>query len=218
MITDQLMASIESALARLRAVGRGADAAASITDAATAAADAYNQIRADNTRSASYVTTAVVREYVQRAGTLARQLGTLADRAEQQDGADARRVFGIDGLPGDVASLSISRRDAGDRVADELDAAKLGQLLATATRNGDEVLARAVAERAVQIGAADVLDQFTQDRPALADAVQRLWTAATPRINTNDMVTLFTLATLRPGEVSRLTPSEFAELAGNAAA
>ena len=74
------------------------------------------------------------------------------------------------GLPGDVASLSISRRDAGDRVAGITDPVQLQRLLAQAVRSGDDVLSRAIAQAAVEQDDAATTNAFTAAYPDLQPA------------------------------------------------
>jgi hypothetical protein len=55
-------------------------------------------------------------------------------------------LFGISSLRGDAASLSISRRDAVDRVEKVENTDQAIALLARASTGGDEVLARVIAQ------------------------------------------------------------------------
>jgi hypothetical protein len=90
-----------------------------------------------------------------------------------------RQVFGTAGLAGDPASLSMSARDASERVAqiDPSDWRSAQELLDRAEINGDEVLARQVAAAAYNapFGAwSSVLDAFLAKRPAAAQALGEL--------------------------------------------
>jgi hypothetical protein len=86
-------------------------------------------------------------------------------------------VFGVGGIPGDAGSLAISSRDAADRVA-SASAEELRDLLDRATRSRDEVLARAVVQRAIEEGDPKVVNDFTARRPELLDPTERLWDRA----------------------------------------
>lgn len=87
-----------------------------------------------------------------------------------------RRLFSIDviagpAIGGDRASAVVAHRDAQDRVAQIVesnpDAARprLLELLARADRSGDEYLARAVADAALQVGDTEILEAFASSRP-----------------------------------------------------
>jgi hypothetical protein len=156
-------------------------------------------------------------KYIALINTLARQLSIAAKAGSTQATDDAANVLGIAGLKGDVASLSISRRDASDRVADITDSVALQRLLERATRNGDEPLARAVADQALTLNDADTLNALTETRPELADAVARLWNAQQRKSPTLDTKTQWWLASLKPALLSNLQPYEIeAAAAGKA--
>ncbi len=106
---------------------------------------------------------------------LSREIKAQADRIFTIDRDDASTVFGTKGLVGDPASLTISMRDAADRVDSIGNQVELKQVLERATRTGDEVLARAVVRKAVESRYADVVNAFTAARPDLLDATERLW-------------------------------------------
>ncbi len=95
-----------------------------------------------------------------------------------------REAFGVQGISGDPASVSISYRDAQDRADSLNDPNDAAKLLARAERSGDEPLARAVAARALEMydssfgggspAWASVVDDFTATRPRAATAVQTI--------------------------------------------
>src|SRR3954451_17325367 len=128
--------AIRDALTSLQRLGRADDADTPLTDAESTT---YDDLLQDKARSQDWKTTQSAQRYIAILATLASKLTAVANRAGTQDQDDAARCFGVKGLSGDVASLAISRRDAGDRV-DSSDPSKLGDLLATAVRNGDDVL------------------------------------------------------------------------------
>ncbi|MDT0201349.1 hypothetical protein [Nocardioides sp. AE5] len=136
---------------------------------------AYDEIRSDSTISEEYRLKSLAVVSIQHRRALEDEIISLAERTVLTDRDDAQKVFGIAGIPGDQATLVISRRDAGDRVATIARGEELRELLARATRTGDEVMARAIAERALEMGSADTLNQFTADRPEMDSAVERLW-------------------------------------------
>jgi hypothetical protein len=137
----------------------------------------FESIRSDGTRTAEHTRWALAVASAQHLSSLTEELTRMASRVVNTDRDDAERVFGVRGLTGDPASLVISRRDAGDRVAAITERDELRALLARATRSGDEVLARAVAERAVEMQDDTTMNQFIKDRPDLDTASSRLWDA-----------------------------------------
>jgi hypothetical protein len=138
---------------------------------------AYAQIRQDSTLSDAYrkKTLAVLQLDAQKALDIA--LEDAARGIMRSSAADAGKVFGVEGLRGDHAALISSRREAGDKVADIANSDDLSAMLRRANRTGDEVLARACAERATEIGNKRVLDEFLDQRPDLDAAANRLWSA-----------------------------------------
>ena len=166
------------AMSVLERAGRGAEAREVVDQLATSAHAAYEQINSDDTRTADYKRDELARHYAGVREEAARALRRLAESTQAAERRDAGRVFGTDGLAGDAASLMISRRDAADRVAAATNSSELRELLTRATRSGDEVLARAVAEKAVEFSDVETMNKFLANRAHLDDAAQRLWDAA----------------------------------------
>lgn len=191
-----------AALARL---GRASDAEDALD---TAESTSYDAILSDTSRSQSWITTECARRYISVMTQLGAQLDSLARDAQATYKADAAKVFGIDGLDGDPATLTISLRDAQDRIADEYDTVKLGRLLDQAVLNGDDVKAHAIAEQAVTSNNPDVTQQFMTAYPNLADATQRLWDTARNRITTAGVTTAWRVGALKPGILGNLQPYE----------
>lgn len=166
----------------LAAAGKRADVEALFSRHARTAATQYEQIRADDsTQEAKRWQLAVA--CTRRRREVDQELAEMASREVRVDRDDAANVFGVKGLEGNAASLTISRRDAADRAAAIQDREELRELLARATRSGDEVLARAVA-----------------DRPHLEDAAERLWNAEQAKSNTLGVT--MRLLDLMPAELS----------------
>lgn len=82
--------------------------------------------------------------------------------------------------PGDAASIAISARDAGDRVDQLATPQDALALLERANGTGDEVLARAIGQRAHSMGEPwdPVLAAYIADRPKQGRAVNQLRLAA----------------------------------------
>ena len=179
--------------------GRGNEARELIDKAATSAHQVYREIQADDTRTEDFKRDALRQSYEQVRANAEAQLAKLAREVRDQERGDAGRVFGVVGLSGDPASLAISRRDAADRVAGAQTRTDLRALLDRANRSSDEVLARAVAERATETGDVEILNAFLADRSHLEDAAQRLLDAAHYGESlSGGMRNVMALAALRP--------------------
>lgn len=172
----------------------------------------YEQIRKDRTITEAHREKLLAAAYVRTRRELDQELEEMARYVTVADSKDASSVFGVEGLRGDAASLTISRRDAGDRVAAITDQAELAAILKRATRTGDEVLARAVGERACQIQSVDVMQEFLDARPALDKAGERLWNAQKAESGWDFSLTL-QLGDLRAPELSRLDSGAIQRLA-----
>lgn len=122
----------------------------------------------------------LAKEYLD-ARSQAEQVKAKADSSRVEERARLEReMFGIDRFvstsnpESSRASLSISYRDARDRAAQvESDKAAL-DLLRRAERGGDEMLARAVAEVALDNLWADTLNAFAAARPGAEPKLQTL--------------------------------------------
>ena len=158
--------------------GRRGDVAELYDTTATRAQRQYAEIRKDTSRTPEWQAEELKRVYERVRADLKEKVIEMARGADRDDRQDAVRVFGVGGLPGDAASLAISARDAADRVAQTSSADGLRELLERATRVGDEVLARAVVQRAIEDGQPGIVNAFTDARPELHDATERLWSRA----------------------------------------
>jgi hypothetical protein len=84
-------------------------------------------------------------------------------------------LFGITGLQGDVAGLSISRRDAEDRVRGIEHEDEALTLMEKATNSGDEVLARVIAQHAYEHRWTPTVNAYLETRPHKDAAFNELW-------------------------------------------
>lgn len=182
----------------LAQAGQGQEARSVVQKHADAASRSYAAISLDGTRSDDFKREEISRVYDDTKATVASELERMARAARAKSANDAASVFGTSGLSGDPASLAISRRDAGDRVAGAKDRAELQNILERANRSGDEVLARAVAERAYDHQDVDTLNKFLDTRPHLNEAAQRLWNSVDSSGLTQSMQWAFELAALQP--------------------
>lgn len=180
--------------------GKSKEAKELVTEYVTKAGSRYDSIRADATRSDDYKRYELAVTARRLNNELTDKLVDMAARVVNTDVEDAARAFGTKGLSGDAASLIISRRDAGDRVAEVSNKEDLMSLLTRATRSGDEVLARAAAERAVELQYADVVNKFLESRPELDASVERLWNSARADAGGAGMEFTLALTGLKPGE------------------
>lgn len=187
------------AIKALARAGKYKDALELIGQHGRTAQARFEEIRADRTRTEEWRRWALARNSAHEISRLDAELSRRAERVVSTDRTDASSVFGVLGINGDEASKSISRRDAGDRVAAITDGGELRALLARATRSGDEILARAVAERALEISDNTTLEQFIADRPEKEAAVVRLWDAE--RASDNTMEVTMAVMDLLPAEV-----------------
>jgi len=172
-----------------------------IDDHTARAVRAYDEIRHDPTRTDDYKRQQLAASYLRHRDRLDAKLVDMASGVVRTDRADAKTVFGTAGLDGDPASLAISRRDAADRVASIQSVDELRTLLARATRSGDEVLARAVAERALENQDADTMNAFLADRPQLEAPAERLW-RSTQAVDRDSIMISFRMTGLMPQELS----------------
>jgi hypothetical protein len=201
----------QTALATLKQLGRSADADELLTEAASSSS--YDAIAADTTRNDEWKLQKCALAYTNVMSTLARQLTAAAELASTKYKIDAETVFGTRGLPGDPATLTVSRRDAGERIADENDSIKLQRLLDDAILNGDNVFARAIAQKAVTNRDADTVTAFQAAYPDLANATERLWNTATHGTTTVDVAMGWRLGALKPAPLQPLMDYEIAAAA-----
>jgi len=207
------LAAIQESIARLNVLGLTADAENLLTAAADAIQARIAGIEADSSRTTAWILQQEARAFGEIIAKLARNLRSAATKGGTTDSDDAARVFGVKGMPGDPASLAMSRRDAADRVADITDPVARLRLLQSATRSGDEVLAHAIVEAAVNDGQADVVEQFMADRPTLAAATERLWNGAHTRVTTASLTIAMAVSALKPPRLMSRMDYEIERLA-----
>lgn len=203
----------QEAIKALAAAGKGGEVKEYLDAEGKKAAGRYAAIRNESMYTDEAKRWQLAVAYVQQRRRIDQELADKASRVIRTDRDDAERVFGVKGLAGDAASLVISRRDAADRVSAVQDRSELRELLRRATRSGDEVLARAVAERAVEMQDATTMNQFLADRPNLDAAGERLWNAQ--RSEHDSMGFVMHLMALRPQELSGMSAQSIENLANN---
>jgi len=125
------------------------------------------------------------------------------------------QVWGVDDFA-DKVSASISLRDATDRAStlDSIPAAM--NLLSTAERSGDELLARATACLADQMGWDDVAGQYFSTRPAAAKANAELH-GLQPSLKNMSAVDLFLYVLPAPAGLDARNPYRIQQTADNPA-
>ena len=176
------METLDAITAIVRA-GKGQEARELIERAGRAAKASYDRIKSDTDYTPDARRRRMEEVYQGRRQALDQELTSLASRVGHDDRADIARAFGIAGLAGDPASLAISMRDAQDRAAKEESSDGLVDLVRRATRNGDEVLARAAAQRAMELRYDKPLHEFVETRPALDSIVEDIWNAQRRGVN-----------------------------------
>jgi hypothetical protein len=196
----------QEAIKRLSAAGKAAEVQKLIGEQVSAAQRRYEQISGDTRLSDDFRRHKLAAAFVSARDKLEAELVERASRVVVTDREDASTVLGIEGLPGDRASLIISRRDAADRVAAISDRSELREMLRRATRTGDEVLARAVAERALEERDEKTMNLFLEDRPDLDERVNRLWKA--DQFEDAAMELTLGMLPLRPTELQQHTTSQ----------
>lgn len=203
----------QEAIKALAAAGKGGEVKEYLAAEAKKAAGRYDSIRNESMYTDEAKRWQLAVAYVQQRRRIDQELADKASKVIRTDRDDAERVFGVKGLSGDAASLVISRRDAADRVAAVEDRADLRELLRRATRSGDEVLARAVAERAVEMQDVTTMNQFMADRPELEAASVRLWDAQ--RSEHESFSYSMQLGAVRPHELSGMDRASIEALVNN---
>lgn len=205
----------QEAIKALTMAGRQPEIEQAIAEAVARAKSGYAEIRNDDRLTDEWKRTQMAKVFKNHNDDLTKKLVGLAGNAVRADRVDATSVFGINGLPGDPASLVISRRDAGDRVASITSSAELRDLLARATRQGDEVFARAIADRALELRDNKTLEQFCEDRPNQAAPVERLWDAQQQEDRAVDVgwAAAMQLMELRPEEFGSMPAASIESIA-----
>ena len=146
------------------------------------AARTFDQIRNRGELNADAIAALLARSYL----TFKQAMDKLAQTTGQDNSATVRRLtqaaFGIDDLAGtavDRAAASVSYRDAQDRVAKLEQPNEAAALLERAENSNDELLARAIAQRAFEQRSfdpswSDLLDEYLATRPKAQAAVGAL--------------------------------------------
>lgn len=179
-------------------------------------AGTFDSIRNDKTRTEGWKREQLAVRYLELKRDVDAALAAHERDAATRRRAAERKVFGIESIPGDRASLAISRRDAGDRAAKLTTAADALALLARAERSGDEPLARAIAEHAMDSGWVDVANAFLDTRPHLDADYSDLWNQ-TSRTVTGEVEEAFTYGTLKPRELDSVNEYQLPVLAEGSA-
>jgi hypothetical protein len=152
-------------------------------------------------------------QYLSAMADVEKALVSQASRVQLVDHDDASNIFGTKGLDGDPASLAISRRDAADRVAACQNWDERRELLARATRSGDEVLARAVVEHAVTHQDAKTANQYLETRPQHEAGLKRLWEIEAGGDSQAQFAISLAIHGLRPAALSGLASLDIERLA-----
>jgi hypothetical protein len=126
------------------------------------------------------------------------------------------QVWGVDDVPGDRVSASISYRDATDRAQAITDPQVAMNLLTTAERSGDELLARAVACQADAFGWDDVAGAYFATRPAKAKQNAELHSLV-PSLKSMNATDIFMFILPAPAGLDASNPYRIQQIADNPA-
>lgn len=129
-------------------------------------------IRADTRLSDDGKRRALAQAYLRTREELQRLQDQESEASAKRRRALERSLFGLSVGRGDAATLSL--RDAQQRVATARKPAQALELLATAERTGDDILARAVAAHAWDRSWTKVLDAYAAERPGVLDLFHEL--------------------------------------------
>ncbi|WP_436785783.1 hypothetical protein [Yinghuangia sp. YIM S10712] len=155
------------------------------------------------------------------------QARTALDRARKEQQAQdekiwpdlERRLFGYDtgyAAPAERAATVIAARDAYDRAANLGSSKDAAQLLARAEQTGDELLARAVAQRANDRSWNEVLGDYLSRRPEATRIYNQMCEIYQRRTSLNGNIkTGMDHALHRPEELTGLSDTDIAALAGD---
>lgn len=143
-------------------------------------------------------------------------MGALEARVTTNTDARMRvltgQVWGVDDIPGDRVSASISYRDATDRAQALTGQQAAMALLTTAERSGDELLARAVACQADAAGWDDVAGAYFATRPAKAKQNAELHQLA-PSFRSMSVVDMFMYVLPAPSGLDASNPYRIQQVA-----
>lgn len=177
------------------------------------------RIRSETTRSEAWRMAELAKVYIAIRSAVGKEQRRV-DAASKDALRDAQhRVLGTGGLKGELGSLTISQRDAADRVAGVQSSHEALELLDRANRAGDEVLARAIAARALDSQWVEVANAFLEERPELDEPFNLLWarehgSAATLQ---QDFYIQSAIEALRPAELAGLGDLQITRLARSVA-
>jgi len=135
-----------------------------------------------------------------------------------QVAAVKRAAFGIDDLltgasQADKATMAMSFRDAQQRAAQLTTAGEARDLLDTAMATGDELLVRAIGNRALtSLDMGDVTESYLTNHPAQAQALDELQQLQKPA----SAATMFEFVAPKPPELSGMSDGQIAAYAAQA--
>jgi hypothetical protein len=156
----------------------------------------------------------IARAYMAAKAAMDKLSGDTAAATDARMRVLTGQVWGVDDIPGDKVSASISLRDATDRAQTLTTPHDAMALLTTAERSGDELLARAVACQADQMGFDDVAGAYFATRPAKAKANAELHSLV-PSLKNMNATDLFAYALPTPAGLNALNPYRIQQIADN---
>jgi hypothetical protein len=156
----------------------------------------------------------IARAYIAAQAQMDKLSGEVAAKTDARMRVLTGQIWGVDDIPGDKVSASISLRDATDRAQTLTTSHDAMALLATAERSGDELLARAVACQADQLGFDDVAGAYFATRPAKAKVNAELHSLV-PSLKTMNAVDIFLYVLPAPAGLDARNPYRIQQIADN---
>ena len=155
----------------------------------------------------------IARAYMTAKAQMDKLSGDTAAKTDARTRVLTGQVWGVDDIPaGDKVSASISLRDATDRAQTLTTPHDAMALLTTAERSGDELLARAVACQADQMGFDDVAGAYFATRPDKAKVNAELHSLV-PSLKTMSATDIFMYVLPAPAGLDARNPYRIQQIA-----
>ena len=154
------------------------------------------------------------RAYIAAKAQMDKLSGDTAAKTDARMRVLTNTVWGVDDVGSDRVSASISYRDATDRAQALTSPRDAMILLATAERSGDELLARAVACQADQMGWDDVAGAYFETRPAKAKVNAELHSLQ-PSLKNMNATDIFLWVLPAPNGLDAMNPYRTQQIADN---
>lgn len=174
-----------------------------------------NRVRANKDLTPEAKRIQIARHYSDAKTAIDAMAASKPNETAAQVAAAKRAAFGIDDLvsgasPAERATMAMSYRDAQQRAAQITNPAEALHLMGIAEQSGDELLVRAIGNASLQgFGMSEVADHYLAQRPAQAEALQRVHDLQRPP----SLATMLEHVVPKPAEVSNLDDGQIAQIA-----